>query len=64
MCFKLSQLSSYVCCWDGISVHENNYGTSRRQNRFHTIGSQNVLQMLAVIRVELAKPEDCEFFLH
>ena len=37
MCFKLSQLGYYVCCCYGISVHENNHDTSRRQKRFHTI---------------------------
>ena len=34
---KLSQLSYYVCCCYGISVYLNNYNTSRRQKRFHTI---------------------------
>ena len=29
--FKLSRLSYYVCCCYGISVHEDNYDTSRRQ---------------------------------
>ena len=37
MCFKLSQLSHYVCFCYGISVHEKNYDTSHRQKRFHTI---------------------------
>ena len=35
--FKLSQLSNYDCFAYEISVHENNYDTSRRQKRFHTI---------------------------
>ena len=34
---KLSQLTCHVCCCYGISVHENNHDTSRRQKRFHTI---------------------------
>ena len=39
-------------------MHENNYDhTSRRQERFHTI----TLQIFAVIPVELAKSEDCDF---
>ena len=58
MCFKLSQLSNYVCFCYGISVHENNYDTSRKQKRFHTIWSRNTLQILAVNLVELAKSED------
>ena len=62
MCFKLSQLSNYVCFCCGISVHENNYDTSRRQKRFHTIWSRNTLQIFAVNPVELAKSEDCDFF--
>ena len=42
-------------------MHENNYDTSRRQERFHTIRSQNKLQIIPVIPVELAKSEDCYF---
>ena len=61
MCFKLSQLSNYVCFCYGISVHENNYDTSRRQKRFRTIWSRNTLQIFAVNPVELAKSEDCDF---
>ena len=59
--FKLSQLSYCVCCCYGISVHENNYDTSPREKRFHTIWSQNTLQIFAVIPVELAKTQDCDF---
>ena len=59
--FKLSQLSNYVCFCYGISVHENNYDTSRRQKRFHTIRSRNTLQIFAVNTVELEKSEDCDF---
>ena len=55
---KLSQLTCHVCCCYGISVHENNHDTSRRQKRFHTIWSQNTLQIFAVTPVELA---DCYF---
>ena len=44
--FKLSQLSYYVYRCYGIAVHENNYDTSRRQKRFHTIWSQNPLQVI------------------
>ena len=51
----------YVCCCYGISVHESNYDTSRRQKRFHIILSQNTSQIFAVIPVELAKSEDCDF---
>ena len=61
MCFKLSQLSYYVCCCYGISVHENNYDTSRRQKRLDAIWSENMLQIFAVIPAELTKSEDCEF---
>ena len=61
MCFKLSQLSNYVCFCYGISVHENNYDTSRRQKRFYTIWSRNTLQIFVVNPVELAKSEDCDF---
>ena len=35
MCFKLFQLSYYVCFCYGIPVHENNYDTSHRQKRFY-----------------------------
>ena len=35
-------------------MHENNYDTSRRQRRFHTIVSQNTLQIFAVTPLELA----------
>ena len=59
--FKLSQLSYCVCCCYGISVHENNYDTSSREKRFHTIWWQNTLQIFAVIAVELAKTQDCDF---
>ena len=42
-------------------MHENNYDTSCGQKSFHTIGSQNMLQIFAVIPVELEKSEDCDF---
>ena len=45
----------------GIAVHENNYNTSRRQMRFQTILSQNTLQIIPGILVELAKSVDCDF---
>ena len=61
MCFKLSHLSNYVCFCYGISVHENNYDTSRRQKRFHTIWSRNTLQIFTVNPVELGKSEDRDF---
>ena len=40
---------------------QNNYDTSRRQKRSPTVSSQNMLQIFAVIPVELAKSEDCDF---
>ena len=52
-------VDSYSC--HGIAVHESNYGTSRRQQRFHTISLQNILQIISVISVELAKSLDCFF---
>ena len=45
----------------GIAVQENNHDTSRRQKQFHTIRSQNTLQIILVILVELAKSVDCDF---
>ena len=42
-------------------MHENIYDTSRRRKQFQTIWSQNTLQIFAVIPVELAKSEDCDF---
>ena len=44
-------------------MHENIYDTSRRQKQFQTIWSENTLQIFAVIPVELAKSEDCDFSL-
>ena len=38
-----------------ILLQENSYDTSCRQKGFHTISSQNKLQIFAVILVELAK---------
>ena len=43
-------------------MHKNNSEKSRRQKQFHTIQSQNKLQIFAVIPVEIAKSEDCDFF--
>ena len=60
MCYKLSQLSYYVCSCQGIAVHENNY---RRQKQFHTILSKNTLHIIPVILVKLAKSGDCDFSL-
>ena len=59
MSFKLSQLTYYVCCCYRILLHESSYDTSRRQSDF--IWSQNTLQIFAVIPVDLAKSEDCDF---
>ena len=44
-----------------VAMESHNYYTSRRQKRFYTIRSQNTLQIFAVIPVELAKSEDCDF---
>ena len=60
MCFKLPQLSYYVLSCYGIALHENNYDTSHKQKRFHTI-SQNTYQIISVILIELAKSVDCDF---
>ena len=43
-------------------MHKNNYDTSCRQKRFHTICSKTTLQIFAVIPAELAKSEDYDFF--
>ena len=65
MCFKLSHLSYYVCSYYEILLNEiliwYSYDKSRRQKRFHTILSENTLQIFAVILLELAESEDCDF---
>ena len=44
-----------------VAIHENNYDTSRKQKRFHTIRSQKTLQIIPIILVELAKSVDWDF---